>query len=73
MSKERILIVDDEKGIRDFLEIWLKKEGYRVNSASSGEEAMKLFGNNSYELVISDIKMSGMNGVELLKNIKDDS
>ena len=38
MSKERILIVDDEKGIRDFLEIWLKKEGYRVNSASSGEE-----------------------------------
>src|SRR3989337_4551898 len=70
MSKERILIVDDEKGIRDFLEIWLKKEGYRVNSASSGEEAMKLFGSNSYELVISDIKMSGMNGVELLKNIK---
>jgi len=68
--RETILIVDDEKGIRDFLEIYLKKEGYRVNSASSGEEAMKLFGNNSYELVISDIKMSGMNGVELLKNIK---
>src|SRR3989337_3333404 len=70
MSKEKILIVDDEKSIREFLEIMLKKEGYRVNSASSGEEAMKLFGNNSYELVISDIKMSGMNGVELLKNIK---
>ncbi|MBI5875444.1 MAG: sigma-54-dependent Fis family transcriptional regulator, partial [Deltaproteobacteria bacterium] len=73
MSKENILIVDDEKSIRDFLEIMLKKEGYRVSSASGGEEAMKLFNNSSYDLVISDVRMKGMSGVELLKNIKETS
>ncbi|MEK6600003.1 MAG: sigma-54 dependent transcriptional regulator, partial [Deltaproteobacteria bacterium] len=71
MSKEKILIVDDEKGIRDFLEIMLKKEGYRVSSAPGGEEAMRLFNNSSYDLVISDVRMKGMGGVELLKSIKE--
>ncbi|MEK7842002.1 MAG: sigma-54 dependent transcriptional regulator, partial [Deltaproteobacteria bacterium] len=66
-----ILIVDDEKGIRDFLEIMLKKEGYRVSSAPGGEEAMRLFNNSSYDLVISDVRMKGMGGVELLKSIKE--
>jgi len=73
MSKEKILIVDDEKSIRDFLEIMLKKEGYRVSSASGGEDAMRLFNNSSYDLVISDVRMKGMGGVELLKNIKETS
>ncbi|MBI3399053.1 MAG: sigma-54-dependent Fis family transcriptional regulator [Deltaproteobacteria bacterium] len=71
MAKENILIVDDEKGIRDFLEITLKKEGYRVASVSGGEEAIKLLNKSSYDLVISDIRMKGMSGVELLKNIKE--
>ena len=71
MSKEKILIVDDEKSIREFLEIMLKKEGYNVGSAVNAEEALKLFHNSNYELVISDIKMSGMDGVELLKKIKE--
>ena len=73
MPKEKILIVDDEKSIRDFLEIMLKKEGYRVSSASGGEDAMRLFNNSSYDLVISDVRMKGMGGVELLKNIKETS
>ena len=71
MPKEKILIVDDEKSIRDFLEIMLKKEGYKVASASSGEEALKLVNQINYDLVISDIRMKGMSGVELLKNIKE--
>ncbi|MBI3752942.1 MAG: sigma-54-dependent Fis family transcriptional regulator [Deltaproteobacteria bacterium] len=71
MAQEKILIVDDEKGIRDFLEIMLKKDGYRVNTASSGEEAIKLFNSTSYALVISDIRMKDMDGVELLKKIKE--
>lgn len=71
MPKEKILIVDDEKSIREFLEIMLKKEGYKVGSAVSAEEALKLFNNSNYELVISDIKMSGMDGVELLRKIKE--
>jgi len=49
----------------------LKKEGYKVGSAVNAEEALKLFHNSNYELVISDIKMSGMDGVELLKKIKE--
>src|SRR3972149_4461225 len=71
MSKEKILIVDDEKGIRDFLEIMLKKEGYKTAVAVSGEDAIKLFNNSSYDLVISDVRMKGMSGVELLKSIKE--
>ncbi|MBI5327064.1 MAG: sigma-54-dependent Fis family transcriptional regulator [Deltaproteobacteria bacterium] len=71
MSKEKILIVDDERSIRDFLEIMLKKEGYKVASVPSGEEAIKLTGQTSYELVISDIRMKGMSGVELLKKVKE--
>src|SRR3989337_939333 len=71
MPKEKILIVDDEKSIRDFLEIMLKKEGYKVASASSGEEALKVVNQINYDLVISDIRMKGMSGVELLKNIKE--
>lgn len=71
MPKEKILIVDDEKGIRDVLEIMLKKDGYRVNAASSGEEAIKLFNSATYALVISDIRMKDMDGVELLKKIKE--
>ena len=69
--KEKILIVDDEKGIRDFLEIMLKKEGYKTAAAASGEEAIKLFNNSSYDLVISDVRMKGMGGIELLKSIKE--
>lgn len=71
MPKEKILIVDDEKSIRDFLEIMLKKEGYRLASASSGEEALKLVNQINYDLVISDVRMKGMSGVELLKSIKE--
>lgn len=71
MAREKILIVDDEKGIRDFLEIMLKKEGYMAGSVSGGEEAMKLFNSSSYDLVISDVRMKGMSGVELLKKIKE--
>jgi len=71
MPKERILIVDDEKGIRDFLEIMIKKEGYKTAAAASGEEAIKFFSQGSYDLVISDVRMKGMGGVELLKSIKE--
>ncbi len=70
MSKEKILIVDDEKSMRDFLKIMLAKEGYEVKSFSSGEAAIKYFKENHLDLVISDIKMKGMDGVELLKELK---
>ncbi|HLB95174.1 MAG TPA: response regulator, partial [Nitrospiria bacterium] len=48
---QKILVVDDEKSMRDFLSIVLKKEGYAVAAAADGEEAIKLLGKEIYDLV----------------------
>jgi diguanylate cyclase (GGDEF)-like protein len=65
-----ILIVDDEEEIRNMLSRILTKEGHEVTGVSSGEEAFDLFREKPYHLVISDILMEGMSGIELLKKIK---
>ena len=67
-----ILIVDDEKSMRDFLKILLVKEGYEVIVAGDGEQALAALGQNRVDLVISDIRMPGMSGLELLAKIKDE-
>ncbi len=69
-NRSRILIVDDDESLREFLEILLTKEGYEVCSASKGEEALKIIETDNVCLVISDIRMPGMDGVELLRKIK---
>lgn len=66
-----ILVVDDEQGMRDFLKILLKKEGNYVDTASDAEVALKLLKKNTYDLVISDIRMPGMSGLDLLSKVKD--
>jgi len=70
MPQERILVVDDEKSMRDFLEILLTKNGYSVKVASSGTDAIRLIEGSDYDLVISDIRMPEMSGLELLRRIK---
>jgi two-component system response regulator PilR (NtrC family) len=73
MSKRpRLLIVDDERSIRELLEIVLKKEGYDVVSASSGEEGLKLATASAFDLIVSDIKMGDMSGIDLLRRLKGD-
>lgn len=67
----RILVVDDEKGMRDFLSIMLKKDGYEVMSAENGAEALSLIQSEIFDLVISDVKMPDTNGIDLLRAIKD--
>jgi len=67
---EKILIVDDEKDIRKFLNILLRKEGFQVRLASRGAEAMDIFKSESFELVITDIRMPEMDGLELMKHLK---
>jgi two-component system, NtrC family, response regulator PilR len=67
----RILVVDDEESMRQLLEIALGKEGYRIALAESGKKATELFDKSSYDLVISDIKMPDMSGVEVLRHIKE--
>ncbi len=69
-SKPRVLVVDDDSSLREFLEIFLAKEGYKVASAASGQEAMDRVKKDDFSLVITDVRMPGMDGVELLKGIK---
>ena len=69
-SRPKLLIVDDDSSLREFLEIFLAKEGYKVDSAETGQEALEKVKNSSYSLVITDVRMPGMDGVELLKRLK---
>ncbi len=69
----QILIVDNEKSMRDFLSIVLKKEGYRCKTAEDGEQALKMVENEGADLVITDIKMPKMDGLSLLKALKASS
>ena len=66
----KLLIVDDEKSMREFLAIVLRKEGYYVAAAADGEEALRLIEHEIFDLVMSDVRMPGMDGLSLLKAIK---
>ncbi len=68
MSK-KILIVDDEQSMRETLSIMLEREGFSVVSSSSGSDALKMCGQNNYDLVITDLKMPEMDGIELIESI----
>jgi two-component system response regulator PilR (NtrC family) len=70
MADERILVVDDEESLRRFLSIMLSREGYEVKEVAGGTEALRAFERDSFDVVISDIHMSGMSGIELLKGIQ---
>lgn len=69
MARKSILIVDDEKNQREILETILSGEGYDVTTASSGEAAMKFVESRRFDLVLTDLKMTGMSGLELLKQL----
>ncbi len=66
----KLLIVDDEKSMREFLAIVLRKEGYYVSTAADGETALHLIEHDIFDLVMSDMKMPGLDGLALLKAIK---
>ena len=66
----KILIVDDEKKMRHILQIMLEQKGYRTDQASNGAEALELLKTFHYAMVITDLKMPVMDGVELIREIK---
>ena len=68
--KPRILVVDDEESIREFLDIMLRKDGYDVTLAEDGERAKEILTKKSFSMVITDLQMPKMNGMELLKHIR---
>lgn len=65
-----ILIVDDEQSMRDFLAIMFRKEGYNVVTAEDGKQALLAVERDLYDLVITDIKMPGIDGLEVLRTVK---
>jgi two-component system response regulator PilR (NtrC family) len=71
--KIKILVVDDELSMREFLSILLEREGYVVSVAASAEEALRLMDSALFDLVLSDVNMPGLSGIDLLARIKKQS
>ena len=70
MNENKLLLVDDEEGIRRVLGIALADSGYEVLPAADGAEALQIFRREAPAIVLTDIKMPGMDGIELLRRIK---
>ncbi|EFK12092.1 sigma-54 interaction domain protein [delta proteobacterium NaphS2] len=66
----KILVVDDEESMREFLEIMLARENYHVVSASDGEEAIRILEKDRFDLVITDIRMKSVDGLGVLRKVK---
>lgn len=73
MSKGKILVIDDEEIVRVCCKRALAAEGYEVDVTSSGKEGLELYDRGKYDLVLVDLKMPRMEGVEVLANIKRES
>jgi len=71
MKKNKILVVDDEQLIRWSIEQNLKKQGYEVLTAANGEDALKLAREEQPELILLDIQMPGISGMEVLEKVKE--
>jgi two-component system response regulator PilR (NtrC family) len=69
--KPRILVVDDEESIREFLDIMLRKEGYEVTCVEDGQKAIDTLKKKSFDLLISDLQMPNVTGIELLKHCRE--
>jgi len=73
MNKTAVLVVDDEKALRDFVRRNLEIRGYQVLSAANGLEGLALFQNNSVDLVVLDLMMPHMDGLEMVRRIREQS
>ncbi len=68
---EKILVVDDERSMRELLELVLKRAGYSVHTAENGTRALELVRHNVYDLMISDVKMPDFSGIDLLERVRE--
>ena len=68
---EKILVIDDEPDILKTLEMTLSQEGYHVTTATGGEAALEIFRQQPFELVITDMRMPGMDGMEVIRQVKE--
>lgn len=72
MIQPTILVVDDEKEIRELIEIYLKNEGYRVIHAEEGIEALEIARKENIQLMILDIMLPNIDGIQICKRIREE-
>ena len=72
MEGPRILVVDDELVIRESLAGWLRRDGYHVDTLESGEAAVEALKTQSFDVILLDIQMDGMTGMEVLAHVKEE-
>lgn len=72
MAQTRILVVDDEMVIRESLAGWLRRDGYDVGTVASGEEAMAVLKQKGYDILLLDLQLGGMSGMDLLSYVKEE-
>jgi len=73
MAKERILVVDDEEDILELIRFHLAREGYQLTLAATGEEALKKAKRETFDLVVLDLMLPGLDGLEVAKALKADA
>jgi DNA-binding NtrC family response regulator len=70
MDKKRILLVEDDGVIRSAISDYLRREGYAVEEAGDGLQALEVFGTGTFDLVITDIAMRRLHGLELVERVQ---
>ncbi len=73
VARERILVVDDESGIRELVGTYLRNEGFDVDEAIDGEDALERFREHPHDLVVLDLRLPGIDGYDVLREIRRDS
>ena len=68
---KHMLVVDDEKSVRDLLAEYLNEYGYEVTCAANGQDALKLYKQGHFDIILSDLNMAPMDGLELLSQVKE--
>ncbi|MDP4727367.1 MAG: response regulator, partial [Desulfobacterales bacterium] len=71
MAKEKILVVDDEEDIIELVRFNLSKDGYRIDSSLTGEDALKKVRSDSFDLIILDLMLPGIDGLEVTRKLRD--
>src|SRR5918994_317488 len=67
----RILLIDDDPGVRDSMERTLRSAGYAVQSAASGEEGVEMAKGGAYDVILSDMRMPGISGLDILRQLRE--
>jgi DNA-binding response OmpR family regulator len=73
VPRERILVVDDEAGIRQLVGTYLRQEGFEVDEAADGENALALFRRHGHALIVLDLRLPGIDGYDVLREVRRDS